>query len=83
MVYLNQKNKIQTSETGNCQNGNEASISTRMASVEQTTKKACSIKLRSQKKVKNERAICWKIQKKNNSSLILLQHLVVKNRHGS
>ena len=36
---FNKKDKSKTSETGNCQNGNDANISRLIASVEQTTKK--------------------------------------------
>ena len=44
MVYLNKKDKNKK-ETGNCQNGNEASIIRLIASVEQTKKRAYSDKL--------------------------------------
>ena len=40
MVYFNNNVKSKTSETGNSQNTNEASISIPTASVEQTTKRA-------------------------------------------
>ena len=44
-VYLNKKDKSKTFETGNCQNGNEASISRLIAIVEQTIKRAYLDKL--------------------------------------
>ena len=45
MVYFNKKDKSKTSETGNCQTGNEAGISKSIASVEQTTIRVYSHKL--------------------------------------
>ena len=38
-MYLARRIKVKTSETSNCQNGNEASISRLITSVEQTTRK--------------------------------------------
>ena len=45
LVYFNKKDKSKASETGNCESGNEASISKPTASVELTLKRAYSDKL--------------------------------------
>ena len=44
MKYFNKKDKSKGSETGNCQNRNEASISRPTVSVKQNTKRAYSNK---------------------------------------
>ena len=60
IVYFNKKDKTKTSETDYFPNGNEASISRVIVSVEQTTKRTCADKSMSQKEVRNKR-ICQAI----------------------
>ena len=72
MVYFNKKDKSTTSETGNFQNGKEASISRPTASLEQTLTRAYSDKLSVTEESKKQKGNLSKNTTKNTWSLVLL-----------
>ena len=78
MVYFKKKDISKTFETGNCQNGKEASITRSIASVDQSTKITRSDKLNvtgESRKRKGE------FVRQLDKSLILIWLCVVSNRH--